>query len=189
MNILSQEFTDDFFGIFQVDVDCESYINYFNHLYDSGFIVSRATSDRNDKQFFLHENMIMEFSTNNSEHLKQFNSLVGECFIEYAEEYTYFKDKEVNQHFAKIQKTLPGEGFHSWHCENDTIENGKRLLGTMLYLNDVEDGGETEFLYQHKRFKPEAGKLLIWPAAWTHLHRGNPPLKGEKYIITSWIEK
>ena len=64
MNILSQEFTDDFFGIFQVDIDCESYINYFNHLYDSGFIVSRATSDRNDKQFFLHENMIMEFSTN-----------------------------------------------------------------------------------------------------------------------------
>ena len=189
MNILSQEFTDDFFGIFQVDVDCGSYINYFNHLYDSGFIVNHATSNRNDKQFFLHEDMIMEFSTNNSEHLKQFNSLVGECFIEYAEEYTYFKDKKVNQHFAKIQKTLPGEGFHSWHCENDTIENGKRLLGTMLYLNDVEDGGETEFLYQHKRFKPEAGKLLIWPAAWTHLHRGNPPLKGEKYIITSWIEK
>ena len=59
----------------------------------------------------------------------------------------------------------------------------------MLYLNYVDDGGETEFLYQHKRFKPEAGKLLIWPAPWTHLHRGNPPLKGEKYIITSWIEK
>ena len=51
----------------------------------------------------------MEFSTNNSEHLKRFNSIVGECFIEYAEEYTYFKDKEVNQHFAKIQKT---DHFH-----------------------------------------------------------------------------
>jgi hypothetical protein len=58
----------------------------------------------------------------------------------------------------------------------------------MMYLNDVDDGGETEFLYQSKRYKPVKGRVLIWPAGFTHVHRGNPPLSGEKYIATSWLE-
>ena len=41
---------------------------------------------------------------------------------------------------------------------------------------------------QRKRFKPEQGKLLLWPAAFTHTHRGNPPLNEVKYIATGWIE-
>jgi hypothetical protein len=58
----------------------------------------------------------------------------------------------------------------------------------MLYLNDVEDGGETEFLYQRMRVKPKQGTLLIWPAGFTHTHRGNPPLSNNKYVITGWSE-
>ena len=58
----------------------------------------------------------------------------------------------------------------------------------MMYLNTVEEGGETEFLYLAKRFKPVRGRVLIWPAGFTHVHRGNPPLTGEKYIATSWLE-
>jgi len=58
----------------------------------------------------------------------------------------------------------------------------------MVYLNDVEEGGETEFLYQHKRLKPEQGTLVIWPASFTHTHRGNPPLSNDKYIVTGWTE-
>jgi hypothetical protein len=52
----------------------------------------------------------------------------------------------------------------------------------------VQEGGETEFLYQHMRVKPEQGTLVIWPAAFTHTHRGNPPLSNEKYIVTGWTE-
>ena len=58
----------------------------------------------------------------------------------------------------------------------------------MLYLNTVEEGGETEFLYQSVRFKPVKNTLLIWPAGYTHTHRGNPPLSNEKYIVTGWVE-
>jgi hypothetical protein len=58
----------------------------------------------------------------------------------------------------------------------------------MLYLNDVEEGGETEFLYLKKRIKPQQNRLLIWPAGFTHTHRGNPPLSNNKYIITGWVE-
>jgi hypothetical protein len=58
----------------------------------------------------------------------------------------------------------------------------------ILYLNDVEEGGETEFLHQGKRIKPTKGTLILAPASYTHAHRGNPPLSNDKIIITSWVE-
>jgi len=57
----------------------------------------------------------------------------------------------------------------------------------MVYLNTVVEGGETEFKYQHRRVQPKYGRVVFWPSQWTHAHRGNPPLKGNKYIATSWI--
>jgi hypothetical protein len=77
---------------------------------------------------------------------------------------------------------------HNWHSENSNRHVQNRLLAYTLYLNDVDEGGETEFLYYHKRLKPKAGTLAIWPAGFAHTHRGNPPLSNEKYIITGWVE-
>tara|TARA_B100001094_G_scaffold320384_1_gene366533 strand:- start:2031 stop:2627 length:597 start_codon:yes stop_codon:yes gene_type:complete len=93
-------------------------------------------------------------------------------------------------HFTsmKIQKTLPTEGYHIWHIEhNKGFDNEPRAFVFSIYLNDVEEGGETEFLHFSKRVKPKKGRIVIWPAAFPYLHRGNPPLSGEKYILTSWM--
>ena len=93
-------------------------------------------------------------------------------------------------HFTclKIQKTLPTEGYHVWHIEHGHgFENESRAFVFSIYLNDVEEGGETEFLHFSKRVKPKTGRIVIWPAAFPYLHRGNPPLSGEKYILTSWM--
>ncbi len=93
-------------------------------------------------------------------------------------------------HFTglKIQKTLPTEGYHVWHIEhNKGFDNEPRAFVFSIYLNDVEEGGETEFLHFSKRVKPKTGRIVIWPAAFPYLHRGNPPLSGEKYILTSWM--
>ena len=88
----------------------------------------------------------------------------------------------------KIQKTLPTEGYHVWHIEHGKgFENEPRAFVFSIYLNDVEEGGETEFLHFSKRIKPKKGRIVIWPAAFPYLHRGNPPLSGEKYILTSWM--
>ena len=65
---------------------------------------------------------------------------------------------------------------------------GQRTWTTMIYLNDVKEGGETEFLYQLKRIKPKKGTICIFPAGYTHVHRGNTPFSGEKYIMTGWLE-
>ncbi len=88
----------------------------------------------------------------------------------------------------KIQKTLPTEGYHVWHIEHGKqFDNSRRAFVFSIYLNDVEEGGETEFLHYSKRVKPKKGRIVIWPAAFPYLHRGNPPLSGEKYILTSWM--
>ena len=88
----------------------------------------------------------------------------------------------------KIQKTLPTEGYHVWHIEHGKGFNDEaRAFVFSIYLNDIEDGGETEFLHFSKRVKPKTGRIVIWPAAFPYLHRGNPPLSGEKYILTSWM--
>ena len=65
--------------------------------------------------------------------------------------------------------------------------NASRTLVFTIYLNDVEEGGETEFLHQSVRVKPETGRIVIWPAGFPYVHRGNPPISGEKYILTSWM--
>ena len=90
--------------------------------------------------------------------------------------------------FFKIQKTHPSGGYHVWHCESSTWDTRHRVGVYTIYLNNIEEGGETEFLYQSLRVKPTQGTVCIFPAGYTHTHRGNPPLSGEKYIITGWIE-
>ena len=86
-----------------------------------------------------------------------------------------------------IQKTEVGGGYHSWHCENNYWTVRNRLFAWMIYLNDVQEGGETEFLYQKTRFKPKRNMGLLWPGSFTHTHRGNPPLSETKYVLTGWI--
>ena len=87
-----------------------------------------------------------------------------------------------------IQYYPPGGGFKIWHFENDFKSplNKHRALVFMTYLNDVEDGG-TEFLHQHLSTPAKKGLTLIWPAYWTHTHKGIVSKLKEKYIVTGWI--
>lgn len=88
----------------------------------------------------------------------------------------------------KVQQTKPSEGYHVWHSEFDpTPKYSKRWGVWTLYLNDIEEGGETEFLYQGTRVKPTTGTVCLFPSYYTHSHRGNPPLKNTKYIATGWL--
>ena len=57
----------------------------------------------------------------------------------------------------------------------------------MTYLNDVEEGGETFFSNYDIEVNPKRGQTLIWPAEWTHAHKGRVVKAGSKYIITGWM--
>ncbi|WP_206485247.1 2OG-Fe(II) oxygenase [Thalassotalea sp. G2M2-11] len=90
------------------------------------------------------------------------------------------------------QKYQQGKGnYQYWHSEifpqmghNDALH---RVLLFLIYLNDVEQGGETDFYYQNKSIKPKAGSMIIAPCGFTHTHRGNIPRSNDKYVLTSWV--
>ncbi|WNC68251.1 2OG-Fe(II) oxygenase [Thalassotalea nanhaiensis] len=93
---------------------------------------------------------------------------------------------------VNAQKYQRGKGNYGyWHSEIYPQLNGNeplhRVLLFLIYLNDVEDGGETDFYYQEKSVKPKAGSIVIAPCGFTHTHRGNVPISSDKYVLTSWV--
>ena len=88
-----------------------------------------------------------------------------------------------------IQQYQPGGGYKIWHCERwgKDMPAAARHLVFMTYLNDVADAGGTAFLYQGVTVQPRKGLTLIWPADWTHHHRGVVSPTQEKFIITGWF--
>jgi hypothetical protein len=82
-------------------------------------------------------------------------------------------------------------GYFAWHTEmapaDPTGEKLHRVLPWMVYLNDVADGGETEWLHQRRAVTPRRGRLAMWPAYFTHTHRGQVPRSSDKHIVTSWV--
>ena len=87
---------------------------------------------------------------------------------------------------GNVQKYPKGGGFFKFHTERASLLYGNRHLVYMTYLNDVTEGGETEFAHQKLKVKPQKGLTLIWPCDWTHYHRGIPSQTQVKYIATGW---
>ena len=86
-----------------------------------------------------------------------------------------------------IQHYKPGEGFYKWHTENTGYSyNLNRHLVFMTYLNDVENGGTEFYHFPDLKIQARKGLTLIWPAGWTHTHKGVISNVDEKYIITGW---
>lgn len=91
-----------------------------------------------------------------------------------------------------LQKYARGRGgYHLWHSEihplDPLAETLHRVLLLQVYLDDVEDGGQTEFYYQRRVIEPRRGRLLIAPAGFTHTHKGHVPRSGDKHIVASWV--
>ncbi|CUS48712.1 MAG: 2OG-Fe(II) oxygenase superfamily [Idiomarinaceae bacterium HL-53] len=92
----------------------------------------------------------------------------------------------------QAQRYRADEGnYNYWHCEvypqPNSTEALHRTLLFMFYLNDVAEGGTTDFYYQNKQIEPRKGRMVIAPAYFTHTHRGTTPRSNDKYILTSWV--
>ena len=90
--------------------------------------------------------------------------------------------------FVQLMKYEPNQYYFKVHCENDgsTKKSSMRVFAFTIFLNDIKIGGGTEFVHQKFVAKPVAGDFYMWPAHWTHLHRGVNAPKEKKYIITGW---
>jgi hypothetical protein len=186
-----QYYIDNHIGLFKnfmPDQLINDYTNYFNKCEQQGAIYPRQQDET-----LVSDNAIDTIRETNVA-LTYTNKPFIDIFFKdvyplYTQKYSYLKQLATHNILeVKIQKTKIGEGYHIWHCENSKMKSRNRILAFMVYLNDVTEGGETEFLYQKCRFKPEKNTMLVWPAQFTHVHRGNPPLSNDKYIITGWVE-
>lgn len=113
------------------------------------------------------------------------------CLQQYYDKWPWCERESVPiqpTHF-NVQKYDVNTAYKGWHAEEygPKPNEDQRKLVWMTYLNDVYNGGQTEFLYQSKSFVPRKGLTLIWPAGWTHPHKGNPATSQQKYIATGWF--
>tara|TARA_A100001388_G_C28766098_1_gene500785 strand:+ start:1675 stop:2244 length:570 start_codon:yes stop_codon:yes gene_type:complete len=148
---------------------------------DGQIVVDTSWKESIDVQFYI--------TSNNSvcmEYLKKLRIAVQE----------YQNIFELNRHeiafINLLQYYKPNGGFKKWHHERPTAGTFSdhvvnRSLVYTTYLNDVDDKGETEFMYQKLKIKPKKGKSIIFPADFTHRHRGIPSPTQEKYIATGWF--
>lgn len=116
---------------------------------------------------------------------------LGKVCSKYIEKYPWCSVNHsvwgLNTNF-NLQKYNPGEGFFGWHTERSSMTdlNSTRHLVFMTYLNNVHDGGETEWFHQQVKVQPRKGLTLVWPVDWTHVHRGITSKTETKYVVTGW---
>jgi hypothetical protein len=175
---------------------CQHLISEFNRLENVGAGVNRIQSEnakrhvKNDYQLgmSLKGHDAMPFDGTNIVDLF-FNGL-QKCYDDYVSVFSPLQEAKIRATVMKMQRTGPGGGYHVWHSEQGNGEHATRVLVYMLYLNTLEpsEAGETEFLYQKERYNPTENQMILWPAAFTHLHRGNTVLgERSKYVVTGWF--
>ena len=180
----------DFIAVYEdaVSVEyCEKFIGYIDHYVEHGIIIKEPfDSDHKDHSTINFHNDARYDMLSGDNLPLTFLPMVKDYVDDYLDRYSLLKHEVMLMFDVKAKKIPIGGGFHRWHYENGGLQVSPRKLVVQLYLNTVEEGGETEFLYINKRVKAKQGTLIIFPAAFTHTHRGNPPIGQDKYILTTW---
>jgi hypothetical protein len=143
--------------------------------------ISLVAIDRSDPEAFaLAEVILRGVSAGLGQYLKE-RPLLRDC----SPQQSLFVNPIFN-----LQRYAPGEGFKRWHCDwtlsDEATEPQARVLAWILYCNSLPDGG-TEFHWQGHHEEAERGKLLIFPAGVSHIHRGRVSHSHTKTIATGWI--
>jgi hypothetical protein len=175
---------------------CQHLISQFDLLESNGIGVNRLKGE-NSKRHVKNDYQIgLSLKGHNTENFNGdsvtniFFDGLQKCYEEYTSNFSVLTDGKIRASIMKMQRTSPGGGYHVWHGEQGGGDHASRVLVYMLYLNSLkpEEAGETEFLYQQTRITPQENTMIVWPAAFTHAHRGNTVFgNNSKYIVTGWF--
>jgi hypothetical protein len=169
---------------------CTDLINYFKNSPSQrvGRLVLKHGKIGINKKQKLSTDLFISPSNQGKEVIK-YNKELGEVLYKYKKQYKYCSLHQANWQITEgynIQRYKPGEGYFKLHYERTGPSTSLRHLTFMTYLNNVNDGGETEFIYQKLKVKPETGLTLIWGSDWNFTHRGITSKTETKYITTGW---
>lgn len=183
--------------------NCKRYISRIEEAIKDGHAGAGASSLGQDESIKVSTDFnFMNFSNNKDTKLVEliaqtFNHNLTNSYLNnfpFNEEFNHNSvvgDKTRYPSF-NIQKYEKEKGhYNGWHVEQDCLATSERAFVFILYLNDVAVGGETEFLFDDNggyfKVQPKAGRLVIHPASWPYIHRGNMPVSNDKYIVTTWL--
>lgn len=124
--------------------------------------------------------------------INQFSYLEDQKFIDVAKTTWFYCNayalkygfKFSSTELCSILKYRPGDFFKEHHDDGGL---SPRIFSAILYLNDVEVGGETYFSYFGVKVKPKAGRLVIFPANYAYRHAALPPESNDKYAVVFWM--
>jgi hypothetical protein len=195
MNVTQKNFISVFSDVYPEGY-CDHLISEFDRLTGSGAGASRLQSEnalghvKKDMQLEMSfpGHAVLDF--NGERAVNVFFDGLQACYEKYIEQFSVLQEGKVRASAMKAQRTDPGGGYHIWHGEQGNRESASRVLVYMLYLNTLspEEAGETEFLYQQERYTPTENTMVLWPASYTHAHRGNTVFGARsKYIVTGWF--
>ena len=176
-NTLDKEFCEDIIRIYNECVDkiCPG-LTY------AGLNTSiKKTFDLHFKYIDLEK--IIDYDT-------KLHSILNKHINEYLKDFVIGHETQYIDKGFQIQRYIQNDGFYIYHHDGHTDIQIKeeRVLTYILYLNTVDEGGETEF-FGTSKIKPEQGKLVLFPSYWCFPHKGIMPISSDKYIVTGWLYK
>jgi len=180
INILMSNFIE---SIMMDDISlCDDLIDYYHksNEYKQQVVGSNMGRNKNSTD-------VLVFPHSNDKTIRKYIDFLFSGLDSYRQVYDSFNYTISIKEPFNIQHYKPNEGFLNWHCERFEHQTNQRALVFMTYLNDVTDGGETEWLYQKVKFKPKKGLTVFWPTDFTHLHKGLVSPTQSKTIVTGWF--
>jgi hypothetical protein len=171
--------------------ECEYLINLFDFC---PFQVEGRAGGKIDHEKKLGVSVDLFFKSDSENTVTEGNQIINEiilpsiveCLNQYKKKYPLMEKLtswNIDNDYH-IQRFKENQGYYATHCEQQG-PTSKRMLVWMFYLNDAKSG--TRFYHQKVDMKAKSGRVVIWPAGWTHMHSGIIPNKGDKYIVTGWF--
>ena len=184
--------TPNFIGSWMIEPPslCDELITYFESNIAKQQVgvsgVGRNLSVKNRRDISIAPNQL---DLPGNEVFKLYINSLFTCYKDYLVQWPFLAEIAQNLEMGSFNlgRYQRGQHFQKMHTERADLGSLHRVLAWMTYLNDVDEGGETCFSHYGLNIKPRKGLTIIWPAEWTHAHKGNVLLGESKYMITGWL--
>lgn len=161
---------------------CDNLIQKFDSTID---LVSRDSKWEQDYKSFTevnlttHPNFKKEQKTFYNTSKELYNFYKKKCSIDFFPIEHGFEDVRMKRYDNNDKDQF------GWHTDVGDYASARRYLVMFYYLNDVEEGGYTEF--PDGKVKPKQGRAVIFPPMWMYPHQGMKPISNPKYIISTYL--
>jgi hypothetical protein len=185
---------------------CEQMIAGFNRCAihpdnDKYHIVERATIGDSDETLSTFRNTdIINFRGSNVAIIDKpladlcWDTLLGAVYTNAVKPYNDDMGGALDRIFpwriwqVDMLKYTQGVGFYKQHVDSDDGIMTHRVFSLIVYLNDVEEGGETLFPWQGLVVTPKKGRAVLFPSTWPYPHQATIPISDDKYVMAIWAE-